>query len=78
MSATLRSKLTITEAAEINEVPRTSVAKAAQRGQIPFERIGNLMVVDAEAARLYAEVHNARRKLDEYVAGYNDAQAATA
>jgi hypothetical protein len=66
MQATARTQLTLTEAAEINDVPRRSVARAAERGQIPSERIGNFIVVDAEAARLYGEVHKARRVLDEY------------
>ncbi|WP_064285524.1 helix-turn-helix domain-containing protein, partial [Mycolicibacterium iranicum] len=67
MAATMRSELTITQAAETFGVPRRSIARAAERGQIPSDRIGNLVVVDREAVRLYAAVFEARRRLDEYV-----------
>lgn len=59
-------ELTVTEAAEKHDIPRRSLQKAIERGQVPARKIGPLFIVDAEAARLYGEVFKARRALDAY------------
>lgn len=67
MSNPLPAELTVAEAAEKYGISKRSIARAAERGLIPHRRMGVLYVLDAEAVRLYAAVHEARRALDEYV-----------
>lgn len=66
---TLDAEPTVTEAAEFYEIPRRTVQNAVQNGIVPGRLIGKTWVLDGEAMRLYAEVHKARRALDQYVAG---------
>jgi excisionase family DNA binding protein len=62
------AEITVTQAAEKYGVSNRSIQRAVERGDIPARRIGNLYLLDAEGVRLYAAVHDARRKLADYVA----------
>ena len=57
---------TVSEAAAEHDIPKRSLHRAIERGQIPARRIGNLFVIDRQAARLYGDVYKARRALDAY------------
>lgn len=59
-------ELTVSQAAEQFEIPKRSLHRAIERGMVPARKIGNLFVVDPEAARLYGDVFRARRALDAY------------
>ncbi|ABE67291.1 excise [Mycobacterium phage Jolene] len=63
---TTAAELTVSEAAAAHDIPKRSLHRAIERGQIPARRVGPLFLVDAEAARLYGEVFKARRALDAY------------
>lgn len=60
------AELTVTEAAATHDIPKRSLHRAIERGQVPARKIGPMFVVDAEAARLYGAVFAARRALDAY------------
>lgn len=63
---TTATELTVSEAAAAHDIPKRSLHRAIERGQIPAHKIGPIFVVDPEAARLYGEVFKARRALDAY------------
>lgn len=55
MPTSVQTEITISQGAETYDIPRRSLSRAAERGQIPYRRIGSLYVLDAEAVRLYAK-----------------------
>lgn len=60
------AELTVSEAAAAHDIPKRSLHRAIERGQVPARKIGPMFIVDAEAARLYGAVFAARRALDAY------------
>lgn len=69
------TELTVSEAAATHDIPKRSLHRAIERGQVPARRIGPLFVVDAEAARLYGDVFKARRALDAYTGRAGDSDS---
>ncbi|MCV7226101.1 hypothetical protein [Mycolicibacterium komossense] len=63
---TTATELTVSEAVAAHEIPKRSLHRAIERGQVPARKIGPMFLVDAEAARLYGAIFAARRALAAY------------
>lgn len=67
-----KHELTVSEAVDAHGIPKRSLHRAIERGQVPARRVGPIFLVDAKAAELYGAVFAARRALDAYT-GRNSA-----
>lgn len=59
-------ELTVSEACAAHDIPKRSLHRAIERGQVPARKIGPMFLVDAEGARLYGAIFAARRALNAY------------